>query len=78
MINTHPAFYFIVAGLLVFFAVINGILGNAFYEVANSARIVEYSDNFLIITFVMQHFPIIILLLSMVIAVVLFAKGGYE
>jgi len=76
MINTHPAFYFIMVGLLVFFAILNGIFGNAFAEIANSPTVVDHSDQFLIINFVMQNFPLVMLVISIVIVIVLFSKGG--
>ena len=76
MINTHPAFYPIAAFLLALFAIINGILSNAFTAVAEAPVIVDYSGQFLITNFVMGYLPWIILIISFIVAIVLFAKGG--
>lgn len=76
MINTHPAFYFVIASLLAFFAIINAILANAFSEVVSSGVIAEHSDKFIITVFVMQNFPFVILVISFIVAIVLLAKGG--
>lgn len=76
MINTHPAFYFVAAALLGFFAVINAIFANAFSEIASASLISDYSSDFLITSFVMQHFPFIALVISFIIVIILLSKGG--
>ena len=75
MINTYPAFYIFFAFLLGFFAIINAILGNVYTEMAADPMLVTEAAQFTLIPFVMENFPFVILIISFIIAIVMYSKG---
>jgi hypothetical protein len=77
-IRSHPVFYFVSLFVLIIFVLLAGILGNAFDDIASSEGMSEYSDSFTIINWFMGRFGAVIAVMSVVVAVILFNKGGGE
>lgn len=75
MINTHPAFYFISLFVLGFIVVIGAMLSNVYEDIATHDEVSEQADKFIISSFLMSQFPKIAIGLSILIVVVMFAKG---
>ena len=75
-VRTHPAFYFIAVIAMILFIFINAILGYGFNKIATAEEFIEVANEFTVMNFVMGNFPVIMLLISFVIIIVLFSKGG--
>tara|TARA_Y100000310_G_scaffold126314_1_gene125141 strand:+ start:2376 stop:2870 length:495 start_codon:yes stop_codon:yes gene_type:complete len=75
-IRTHPAFFLVSIFLLAMIAGANAILSNAFESFTNDSEIVTYSADFPMTTSLMGKYPIIILVLSILLAIFLYSRGG--
>jgi len=77
-INTHPVF-FVVFGLgLLFIIVITPVFSNVYEEITGDTAIYASTSDLTMTNFIMGAYPKIMLIISTLIAVVMFAKGGGE
>jgi hypothetical protein len=75
MLRTHPAFFWISLLLLIIAIVIAAILGNVFGSVTSTAAFSSAAGELSVIPFIMNHLPLMILLIGGIILVILFAKN---
>lgn len=76
MVLSHPVFYGLMFIVLAFMTWVNSIYANFYQEFASTVNFGELGSNIPMITYVMQYFPLLILVLSIIIVVVMVAKGG--
>lgn len=74
MIDTHPIFFGVSVILLIFVFVVGGLLANAYNDIASDDTISAYANEFTYISWVMGHLLEIIIALSFLISIALFAK----
>jgi len=75
-VPSHPVLYFISVIILGLLSWINAIFSNIYYEIATTDALATEATQFMIIPYVMQYYPLIIIVISILIAVVMTAKGG--
>lgn len=76
MIQSHPLFYWISMIALGIFAMVNAILANVWQEFAISDDFVSKASEFVIISHVMRYFPFVIIVISIIIAIVMYSKSS--
>lgn len=79
-IKTHPIFFGVSLVVLVIFVFLFNIFGDVFMEVGSNPALVNYTNSFSIIPFVMDNYATLLAVLGFVAVVVLFAKasGGWQ
>jgi hypothetical protein len=80
LLNTHPSFFLgaiVLLGFLVFFA---GVMSNTYEDFANDPTITDASDDFIILPWVFDNYPKILVVIGIFMLVGLFAKlrGGSD
>lgn len=73
-IDVHPVFFIFTIVIYAVLVLISAVLGNAFYDFANNAEISTYADAFTIITFVMNNFVAMMVVVGFSIAGVMYGK----
>jgi len=73
-IQSNPIMFWISLLLLVIFLVISAILANTFDEIMDSDKLQETAANFEIINLVMDNLPLVLLVISALIMIALWAK----
>jgi len=76
LVLSHPVFYGIMVVLLAFMTWINSIYANLWQEVATQADFIVLADTMPMITHIMQYFPLVMLIFSLIIVVFMVAKGS--
>ena len=75
MVLSHPVFYGLMFVVLAFMVWINSLYANFYQSFASTENFGALGNNIPIITYVMQYFPLIILVISIIIVVVMVSKG---
>jgi hypothetical protein len=76
MIDTHPVMImiFIVGMFIIIF--LSGILANAFYDITSEGVLLSTSSQFTLTNLVLgSHFPIIMLVISVIVIIILYGKS---
>jgi len=76
MINSHPIFYMVSVFLFAIFILVATIFKDVFFQLTNESALQATSNTFTIIPFMMNVFPLLILIFSIIIAIVMYTKGG--
>ena len=74
-IRTHPALFWIMIPIFAFIIFLSAIYANVFYNFSQNAKIVEATNAFTIIPFIMQNYAWVMTGAVILIAIALFAKG---
>jgi len=74
IIDTHPIFFAITIVLLLSVFVVSMFLGNAYDDIASDAELAPYANNLPYINWIMTHILELIIGVSFMIAIALFAK----
>lgn len=74
-VASHPVFYIFIAVLLAIFTWFNAFYANIYQEIATTDMLIDSANDFVVIPFVMRWFPMIMLVISIIIAIVFTAKG---
>ena len=75
MINTHPALYFVTLLILGFIVFISASFSNVYEDIASSDSVSSEADKFTYTNYIMFNFPVIMMALSFIIMVIMYAKG---
>jgi len=73
-IRSHPAVFLIATFILAVVVVLNAVLSNAFEAMATDPTLSASAGQFTVMPFVMSQFPLFMLIISIIIAIVLYAK----
>ena len=77
-IPTSPIYFMIYIMLMVISVTISGALANGYYEFTRSAEFLAIKGSFPIADFIMNHFPLYVMAIIIIAAVVLYAKVQFE
>ena len=77
MINTHPVFFVLSWIMLVMMIFISAMLTNAFDKFATSTMMAGALGNFPILTEFFRNMPLFCLIIGSLVAIVMYARGGY-
>lgn len=73
-IMSHPVFYFFFVIILSVLAYINGIYANVYQAFSLSEQLSVEANAFVMIPHIMRYFPLVMLIISFVIAIIMSAK----
>lgn len=76
MVMSHPVFYGLMFIVLAFMTWINSIYANFWQDFATTGNFGAIVNDFPMMTYVLQYFPLVILVISIIIVVVMVSKGG--
>lgn len=77
-IPSHPALFWISVPVLAFIIWLGGLYANIFAEISDNAEISGYAASFPIMTFIFDHYIILIMVYSIVVSIALYAKAKVE
>jgi len=77
-IRTHPVFFFVSLLFLIVMVVLGAVFSDVFDTAMDAPILAEQASNYNIITWVMEHFPSIILLVGGGLLAILYAKNRME
>jgi len=73
-IQTHPVFFFISSLLLVISVIFAGEFANIFETITGASAFTGFEAGYPVITYFMNHFPTIMLIIGAILLIILFAK----
>ena len=75
-INTHPAFTIIFIIGLVIAVVLAGIFANVYMQIGENPELASTYDQFTLTKALMNHFPLIVFVVGLIVIIVLYGKTG--
>lgn len=78
LIRSHPAFFGVAFLILVLFVIIGGVFSNVYEKFKDNGNISTIASEFGIINFIFTKLPLWTLIISLLIAIVMFSKPGGE
>ena len=76
MVMSHPVFYGLMFFVLAFMTWINSIYANFWQDFATTSNFGAIVNNFPMMTYILQYFPLVMLVMSIIIVVIMVSKGG--
>jgi len=76
MVMSHPVFYGLMFVVLAFMTWINAIYADFWQSFATTSNFGTIVNDFPMMTYILQYFPLVILVISIIIVVVMVSKGG--
>lgn len=74
-IRTHPALFWITIPIFAFIIFLSAIYANVFHNFSTSSKIIESTNAFTVIPFIMNNYAYVMTGAIILIAIALFAKG---
>lgn len=75
-IRSHPAFFIFGFFLIVIYTIMFGLLSNTYADVMANPTLSTFANEFTLTKFVIGWFPIVMVVISMITAVLTYSKGG--
>ena len=76
MVMSHPIFYGLMFIVLAFMTWINSIYADFWQSFATTSNFGAIVNNFPMMTYILQYFPLVMLVISVIVVVVMVSKGG--
>ena len=76
LVRTYPFFYFFSIIVIAIFIFVSAIMANVYQEFADNDDLASTAEQFVVIGYIMPRLPFYTLIISILIAVVMFSKGG--
>lgn len=77
LVRSHPAFFFLSIIILILEVIIGVVFSNIWYNIITNANLAGALAQFVVIDWFMSYLPLISLVISLVIAVVMYAVNPY-
>lgn len=77
-IQTHPIFFFISIFLLIIAILLSSSLANIYESIIGEADFAAAGSQYVVMGYVFQHFPTVILIIGAILFIILFAKSRME
>jgi len=74
MINTNPVFFFGSLIVLIVMVMVTAMISNVFFDVTSNELLATATDQFPLTVLIMQIYPTICLVLSIIVAIVMYSK----
>jgi hypothetical protein len=74
-IDTHPALFVVFIVVLIFAITLSGVFANVINEVGSDPQLSSTYDQFTYTGLMIEHFPILIFVVGLIVAIVLYGKS---